>query len=534
MSFANPPTDPALIAARAALASGDFARAARLAEHVGRADPLAAEAHFLLGMALAETGHAGHALGRVQQAAELEPDCTEYAAQLARLLIQLQRDGLARAVATRAVALGSDDPIVLDTIGCVLARLGDHGEALPLFARAVAAQPDNLSFRFNYASSLGFFGKAVEAAEQYEAMIARDPVNGPAHYGLAGLARQTRAHNHIARIEAEIPAARDHGERVRLHYAAAKEHEDLGDSGACFTHLDTANRAHKAHIGYRPDSDATLVEALRAGFARSDYFAGPGLGDVAPIFVVGLPRTGTTLVERILAAHPAVQSLGELQAMPLAVKRLSRSRSRLILDSETIAGVADIAPRDVAEAYLAQAGAQAGAQAVAQAGAVLLDKFPLNFLYLGYIARAFPGARIVCLRRAPLDSVWSNFKHLFALGSPYYGYSYDLLDSARYYALFAELMALWRDLFPQQVMELEYEAMLSDQDAQTRALLDHCGLPWDEACLNFHTAGGAVATPSAQQVRRPLNRDSVNRWQSYAAQMAPVVDFFRERGIVDR
>lgn len=530
MADSIPVTHCELVEARAALASGDFARAARLAEQVGRADPLAAEAHFILGMALAETGHVGHALGQVQRATELAPDKAEYAAQLARLLIQLQRDVLAREAATRASALVTDDPLVLDTIGCVLARLGDHGEALPLFARAVGAQPDNLSFRFNYASSLGFFGKAAEAAEQYEAMIARDPANGPAHYGLAGLRRQVPGQNHIVRIEAAIPAARDHGEFVRLHYAAAKEHEDLGHSAASFAHLDAANRAHKAHIGYRPEADAALVEALRAAFARPDYFSGPGLADAAPIFVVGLPRTGTTLVERILAAHPQVRSLGELQAMPLAVKRLSRSPSRLILDSDTIAGGTDIAPRDVAEAYLAQAGAQAGAQG----GAVLLDKFPLNFLYVGYIARAFPGVRIVCLRRDPLDSVWSNFKHLFALASPYYGYSYDLLDTARYYALFAELMALWRGLFPQQVMELQYEALLSDQQAQTRALLDHCRLAWDERCLNFHAAEGAVATPSAQQVRRPLNRDSVNRWQSYAAQMQPVVDFFRERGIIGR
>ena len=507
---------------------GDFARAAQIAEQVGLADPGRAEAHFVLGLALAETGHAGHALGRVQRSAELAPDNAEYAAQLARLLIQLQRDAQARDVATHACTLPTDDPMVLDTIGCVLARLGDHGDALPLFARAVAAQPDNLSFRFNYASSLGFFGKTAEAAEHYEAMIACDPTNGPAHYGLASLIRQTPAQNHIARIEAAIPAARDHDEFVRLHYAAAKCHEDLGNSEASFAHLDAANRAHKLHIGYRPQTDAALVEGLRTAFSRDDYFTGPGLDDAAPIFVVGLPRTGTTLVERILASHPQVRSLGELQAMPLAVKRLSRSPSRLILDLQTIAGAAMLPPREVALAYLAQAGAQAGAQS----GGVLLDKFPLNFLYVGYIARAFPKARIICLRRDPLDSVWSNFKHLFALASPYYGYSYDLLDMAQYYALFAELMALWRGLFPAQVMELQYEALLSDQELQTRALLEHCGLPWDERCLNFHSAGGAVATPSAQQVRRPINRDSVNRWQSYTEQMAPVVEFFRDRGII--
>jgi tetratricopeptide (TPR) repeat protein len=521
----------ALAQARSALAGGDFPRAAQISEQVARAMPAAAEAWFILGMALAETGHVGHALAQVQRAVDLVPDNAEYTAQLARLLIQLHRDAQARVVAARAATLPTDDPMVLDTIGCVMARLGDHGAALPLFERAVRAQPDTLSFRFNYASSLGFFGRTAQAAEHYEAMIARDPVNGTAHHGLAGLRKATPGDNHLARIEAAIPAARDHAERVRLHYAAAKEHEDLGASGAAFAHLDTANRAHSARIGYRAQTDAVLAEALRAAFAQPDYFAGAGLADAAPIFVVGLPRTGTTLVDRILDAHPMVRSLGELQAMPLAVKRLSNSPSRLILDAQTIAGAGTVDPRDVALAYLTQAQAQTGAQADVAPGTVLLDKFPLNYLYIGHIARAFPWARIVCLRRHPLDSVWSNYKHLFALNSPYYGYSYDLLDTARYYAQFAELMAFWRTAFPEQVMELTYETLIEDQEGQTRRLLAHCQLPWDQACLDFHNRSGAVATPSAQQVRRPLNRDSIGRWRDYAAPMVPVVQYLRERGL---
>jgi hypothetical protein len=342
------------------------------------------------------------------------------------------------------------------------------------------------------------------------------------------LRRVTAQTQHLARIEAAMATARSHADRVRLHYAAAKEHEDLGHHDAVFAHLDAANRAHKASIGYDGQADAALFEALHAAFAQPGYFSGAGLSGAAPIFVVGLPRTGTTLVDRILGAHPQVRSLGELQAMPLAVKRLSQSASRLILDTATIAGVGKVEPSAVAQAYLAQALAQAGGAV----GDVLVDKFPLNFLYVGYIARAFPAARIVCLRRDPLDSVWSNYKHLFALGSPYYGFSYDLLDCARYYARFDGLMALWRALFPGRVFELGYEALLADQEGQTRALLAHCGLPWDEACLAFHTAQGAVATPSAQQVRRPLNRDSVERWKDYAAPMAPVIALLRDRGIV--
>jgi hypothetical protein len=198
-----------------------------------------------------------------------------------------------------------------------------------------------------------------------------------------------------------------------------------------------------------------------------------------------------------------------------------------VLDGETITRAAALTPHIVGQAYLDQAAAQAGGSGDAR----LLDKFPLNFLYIGYIVRAFPNARIVCLRRQPLDSVWSNYKHLFAMASPYYNWSYDLLDAAHYYTLFDQIMALWRNLFPAQVLELGYETLLDDQEAQTRTLLAHCALPWDTACLNFHATADAVATPSAQQVRRPLNRDSVGRWQAHSEQLAQASTFVRDRGI---
>jgi Flp pilus assembly protein TadD len=521
----------ALAQARSALERGDFPRAAQIAENLGKAYPDQAEAWFILGMALSETGHAVHALGRIERAVALAPGNAEYLAQQARLLVLLRREDEARAAAEAASCAGSSDPLVLDTIGCVHARLGDHGAAVALFERAVAARPDNVAFRFNLAASLGFFGRVVEAEAQYEAMLARDSANGQAHYGIAGLRRQTSEANHLARIEAAIPKARGHDDLVRLHYAAAKEYEDIGEAEAAFAHLDTANRAHKARIGYSHERDAALATALEQAFARPDYFTGQGFSDAAPVFVTGLPRTGTTLVDRILDAHPQVTSLGELQAMPLAVKRLSQTASRLVLDAETIAAAGSLSPRAVGEAYVAQAGMQAGASAALREGSVLLDKFPLNFLYIGHITRALPNAKIVCLRRQPLDSVWSNYKHLFALNSPYYGWSYDLMDTARYYALFDRLMRFWRRQFPGRVLELSYEQLTADQEGQTRALLAHCALPWDDACLDFHERTGAVATPSAQQVRRPLNRDSVERWRAYAAHLDEVQIFLGEAGI---
>jgi hypothetical protein len=239
-----------------------------------------------------------------------------------------------------------------------------------------------------------------------------------------------------------------------------------------------------------------------------------------------MPRTGTTLVDRILSSHRDVASLGELQAMPLSVKRAAGTATRQVIDAETIAASMRADPRAIGMDYLARVDAHRRDDT-----ARFTDKLPANFLYVGHIARALPNARIVCLRRHPMDTVWSNYKNLFAGQSAYYAYSYDLIDTARYYARFDRLMALWSRRFPGRVLELSYEALVADQAGETRRLLAHCGLDWDPACLTFHENRAAVATPSAAQVRRPINADAVARWRRHEAALAPVTDWFAANGI---
>ena len=242
--------------------------------------------------------------------------------------------------------------------------------------------------------------------------------------------------------------------------------------------------------------------------------------------MVGMPRTGTTLVDRILSSHPDVASAGELQAMPLAVKRLAATASRSVIDQETVMASGKIDPAAIGDAYLAQADHHRH-----DGTARFTDKLPANFLYIGHIARALPHAKIVCLRRNPMDTVWSNYKNLFASQSAYYAYSYDLLDTARYYARFDRLMAMWDKVFPGLVLQLSYEQLVADQEVQTRRLLEHCDLDWDEACLTFHENSAAVATPSAAQVRRPLNADAVGKWRTHEAALQLARAFFEEQGI---
>jgi len=485
------------------------------------------EGYFLLGMVSAEAGKIAEAIRWVNEAAARGPT-GEYLAQQARLLILLRRDGEAAQAAAKSLALEPEDARTFDTIGCVLARLGDHEGAVAPFGRAVEAEPGNMGYRYNLAAACGFTGRTEAAREHYEAILRADPLNARVHYALAILSRQTRANNHVERLEAALDQARQPSDSLRIRYALAKELEDIGDAPRAFHYLSHANEQHKQAIRYDFARDEAIFDAIEAVFGSGSErpVEGGGVSGTAPVFVVGMPRTGTTLVDRILSSHPDLVSAGELQAMPLAIKRLAGTRSRLVIDPETVHASGGIDPAAIGHAYLERARHHLPA-----GSGRFIDKLPANFLYAGHIARALPEARIVCLRRHPMDTVWSNYKNLFASQSAYYAYSYDLMDTARYYARFDRLMALWDRLFPGRILQLSYEALVADQEGETRRLLDHCGLEWNAACLSFHENAAAVATPSAAQVRRPLNADGIGKWRAHAEAMAPVGDWLERTGI---
>lgn len=513
--------------ARAALRRGDLPAAAAAARALALASPEQPTGFFLLGMVAAEAGQIAKAIPLMEAAVERGPEA-EHLAQLARLLILLKRDGEAGDAARKAMALEPRDALTLDTIGCVLARLGDHETSLTPFGAAVAAEPQNLDYRYNLAAASGFTGRVAEARAHYEMILTAAPGNARVHYALAILSRQTAQTNHIARLETALAAASRPEDALRIRYALAKEHEDIGNAADAFRHLSAANRAHKLGIRYDFAQDAAVFDAIEAlfGGGGASLATGPGNPDTAPIFIVGMPRTGTTLVDRILSSHHAVGSAGELQAMPLAVKQAAGTASRVVIDPRTVAASGGVAPGIIGDAYLARAAHHRPGDS-----ARFTDKLPANFLYVGHIARALPNAAIVCLRRNPMDTIWSNYKNLFASQSAYYAYSYDLMDIARYYARFDRLMALWESLFPGRVLHLSYEALVADLEGQARRLLDHCGLEWDAACLTFHQNSSAVATPSAAQVRRPINADAVGKWRSHEEALAPARAWLAAQGV---
>ncbi|MFD1107128.1 tetratricopeptide repeat-containing sulfotransferase family protein [Sphingobium olei] len=513
------------IAARDALARGDIHGTQRLAASLVSSNPGDAEGHFLLGVAESSVGRVRAGIQHLGRAVTLDPQ-GEYRAHLAKLFTLVREDGAAAAVLQDAEQALPDDALSRDTMGCVYARLGKHADALGHFSAAVRLDPQNRQFRYNQAVTLNFLGRAEEAEAALEALIALAPDDARAHHLLSSLRKQSAAHNHVERLAATSERATDKRDRLLLGYALAKELEDLGKPGEALERLCAVNAEHRQTLDYAFARDAAAFDAIEANWPTVAAAPVQNAPQDAPIFIIGMPRTGTTLVDRILSSHPAVESAGELQAMPLSVKRASGTRTQTVMDPETITAAAASDMGAIGRDYLQRADHHRR-----WSHRRFIDKFPGNFHYAGFIARALPAATIVCLRRNPMDTVLSNFRNLFAVGSRYYDYSYDLLDIAAYYVRFDRLMALWREALPGRVMEVRYEDLVADQEGQTRRLLAHCGLEWSDACLSFHANDAPVSTPSAAQVRQPIYRDSVARWKRHEQVLEPVRRFFEHSGI---
>ena len=477
------------------------------------------------GVVTAEQGRVAEGLALIREACARDPSDAEALAQLARWLSLMHRGQEATAAAEGALALAPRAASTLDTIGVVFSRAGRHEQAEACFERASSSEPGQAGFHFNRAASLKFLGRFEEAEAAYEACLRCDPRFWRAHSALANTRRQTPGRNHVARLEQLLRTEGiDPDAELHLRHALARELEDLGREEESFAHLAAGNARKHAALGYDFERDRSLFEAVMRLFPDplppQDR---PSAAD-APIFVVGLPRTGTTLVERIVSSHSQVASAGESQNFGVLLKRACRTRSPRVLDEATLARSLDVDLAALGRDYV---------ESTRPPGPKMrfVDKMPLNFFYLGHIARALPAASLVVLRRHPLDTGLSMFRQLFATGFSYYDYARDLRDLGRYYAMFDGLIAHWRRVLPGRIHEVHYEALVADQAGETQRLLEHCDLPWDDQCLAFERNAAAVATASAVQVRQPIHAGSVGRWRRYAAQLQPLVDELRAAGI---
>jgi tetratricopeptide (TPR) repeat protein len=515
-------TDP-LAEAERLMARRDWPRAHALCMAALERDPRDARAFFLLGVLTDAHGNTAKAAELFARAAALDPSRARHHASLARCLTAMSRPAEARAAAERAAALDPPDALTLDTIGVVFSRTGLHERATPFFRRAVALSPGVADYQQNLATALQFEGDFDGARAAFRRAVALDPGLHRAWWSLGEIAEPFSANDRV-RLEALFPAPGEDDADRALHvgHTLARLDEAAGRHPDALDWLNRAKAVRRRGLDYDPARDAALFAAAAATAGPS----APDASDAAPIFIVGLPRTGTTLVDRILSSHPDAVSVGERTDFARVIKLAAGTPSRLMLDGETLAaaaGALDLAA--AGRAYLA-------AVAPLAAGGRSIDKMPLNVLYAGLILRALPNARIVCLRRHPMDAALSNYRQLFATQFPYYDYAFSLKDTARYVAGFERLADHWRAVLPpDRYTEIGYEALVADQEGETRRLLGHCGLSWDPACLAFHENAAPVATPSALQVRQPIHAGSIGRWRRYGDGLDPMLRVFREAGV---
>jgi tetratricopeptide (TPR) repeat protein len=516
-------------AAQEALAARDWPRLRAVAQQLTTVLPQDAQAHFLAGIAALELRQAVDAQASLLRAVTLTPasqagERATRLAQLARARSLLGDANAAAELALQALALQPADALTLDTLGVVLSRANRHADAARAFGVATRLHPRQPAFHFNLGAALEFTGDFDGAEAAFEAALAIEPMHWRSHHALAQLRRATPERHHLQRLQGLLPQATEPASALLLRHALAKELEDLGRYEEALAELQAGKAPVRAQLRYDFSQDAALFAALEQAFSAPQP-QDQALGDATeePIFVVGMPRTGTTLVERILSSHPQVSSAGELQNFGLVLKRASGTRTPRVLDAETIAAARQLDLSAVGAQYLRSTRPATGHRAH------FVDKLPHNFLYLGFIARALPRARIVCLRRDALDTCLSNYRQLFAIGQSYYGYALDLLDCGRYYLAFERLMAFWEARLPGRVHRVDYEILVAEPERQVRALLDHCGLEWSEHCLGFERNQAPVSTASAVQVRSPLYRSAIGRWRHYEPQLGALKALLGQR-----
>jgi tetratricopeptide (TPR) repeat protein len=485
--------------------------------------PESADAFFLLAMIAAAHDNFTKAVELIDRSLRLAPLNAEYHAQRGRCLIALQRPREAFEAAVAALALNPVAALTLDTIGVVMTRAGAHAEALDPFRRAVAADGKKAAYWYNFGASLQFSGDFTAAAEAYRKALDIDPDHYRAWSSLAQVSRVPFTDAEVASLDALLEErSLDPDAELHLCHALAKQHEDKGHYAQAFASLERGKRRKRQAIQYSFEADRGLFAAAM----RTAKTGSRGCDSHEPIFIVGMPRTGTTLVERILSSHPQVFAAGELTHFALVLKRATGTPSRLVLDPETLAAAGSV--------DLAQVGADYVASTRPRTGHTrhFIDKMPLNFFYAGLIHQALPNAKIICLRRNPLDACLSNYRQLFATGFSYYNYAYDLLDTGRYYVGFDRLAAHWRQSIPRNYCEVRYEDVVADTEREARRLVGFCGLDWDPACLAFEQNAAPVATASSVQVRQPIYRTAVERWRKYESHLAPLRALLVEAGLV--
>jgi tetratricopeptide (TPR) repeat protein len=507
----------------ALLAANRLTEASECCRRLLNAKPDLVEAHFLVGLIALELKETWAAVSAFGSVTRLQPEHGAAWAHMARLLVTAGQPGRADRALEKAVQYEDGNPVVADLIGTVHSMLGEHLESRQWYGKAMERKPGHVPFMLNQANNYMFLGDLADAERLLGQVLRLQPKNPNAHWILSNV-RRANGREHVELLERLVTEeARNPKALAFLNYALGKELEDLEEWAPAFAAFERGAQARRGAIEFDEASEIELFEALSATLT-AEWLAGkePGCDDPSPIFIVGQPRTGTTLVERIITAHSEVHSAGELRQFGTCIRRLSDYREPRRVSAALVTGAARIDSEQLGKAYMATTRKLRGSLPR------FVDKLPPNYLYLPLILAALPNGKIIHLQRNPMDACFASYKQLFADAYPH---SYDQQEMARHHARYFHLMELCRQRFPGRFLDIAYENVAQNLEPSARRLIDWLELPWEDACLDFHRQDSAVTTASAVQVREPVHTRSIGRWRRYQRQLEPMRKSLEQLGV---
>jgi tetratricopeptide (TPR) repeat protein len=513
--------NPELLQAAGAMVRKDLPRAESLLKaHLMKA-PTDVPAIRMLAEVAARYGRDEDARKLLERCLELAPNFIPALYAYAMLLHRDNESARALPVIERLLAAEPRHPGYRNFHAVLLSRLGDFERSSRIYAELLREYPAQAKVWLSYGHTLKTEGNLAAGVEAYRRSIALEPAFGEAYWSLANLKTFRFEPAEIATMEAKVAdASVTDVDRLHLEFALGKAYEDAGDWATSFGHYAKANALQRARFRYDPEHNTERLHRLKATLTPGFFAARAGAGCPSPdpIFIVGLPRSGSTLVEQILSSHSRVEGTMELpEIIGMARELRAQSGSQEVgAYTEQLAALDAANLRGLGERYIERT------RVYRKAGRPhFIDKMPNNFLHIGMIHLVLPNSRIIDARRHPLACCFSNYRQHYASGQRF---AYDLADLGRYYRDYVELMAHFDTVLPGRIHRVIYERMVEDTETEVRRLLDYCGLPFEDACLRFFETERAVRTPSSEQVRQPIYREAVEQWRHYDTWLDPLKD----------